>query len=197
MIRGWIIRYFALFCAFVLLIMAVPASAGVDIKVNLNAQTLTAITPDGAVRHWKISSGRQGYRTIRGTYRPYMLKTHHVSRKYGGAMPHAIFFKGGYAIHGTSAVGRLGAPASHGCIRLAPGNARELFALVRKHGQRSTRIAINGSMPDQGRTMIAAKKKDSAPQVAHIRTKVQPYMVVPAYAPIDISPHYQPFWRLR
>lgn len=197
MIRGWIIRYATLCSAFMLLIMAVPASAGVDIKVNLNAQTLTAITPDGAVRHWKISSGRQGYRTIRGTYRPYMLKTHHVSRKYGGAMPHAIFFKGGYAIHGTSAIGRLGAPASHGCIRLAPGNARELFALVKKHGQRSTRIAINGSMPDQGKTMIAGKKKNTATQIARASIKVQPQMIIPAYAPIDVSPYARPFLRLR
>ncbi|MGL4635110.1 MAG: L,D-transpeptidase [Beijerinckiaceae bacterium] len=198
MIRNWLAKTAALCSALMLMLIAAPASAGVDIKVNLNAQTMTATTPDGAVRHWKISSGREGYRTIRGTYRPYMLKTHHVSRKYGGAMPHAIFFKGGYAIHGTSAVGRLGAPASHGCIRLAPGNARELFALVKKHGQRSTRIAINGNVPDQGKTLYAAKKKkNTATQVARARTKVQPQMVVPAYAPIDVSPHYQPFWRLR
>jgi lipoprotein-anchoring transpeptidase ErfK/SrfK len=130
MIRQWLARSLALCSALFMLLLAAPASAGVDIKVNLNAQTLTATTPDGAVRHWKISSGRQGYRTIRGTYRPYMLKTHHVSRKYGGAMPHAIFFKGGYAIHGTSAVGRLGAPASHGCIRLPDAMARKFFDII-------------------------------------------------------------------
>ena len=32
----------------------------------------------------------------------------------------AIFFRGGYAIHGTNMVGRLGRVDSHGCIRLAP-----------------------------------------------------------------------------
>ncbi len=113
-----------------------------QIKVNLNAQTMQVTTPDGEVRNWAISSGRSGYKTIRGNYRPYALKTYHWSRKYGGAMPHAIFFKGGFAIHGTSAVKALGRPASHGCIRLHPANAKELFQMVKKHGQGSTQIAI-------------------------------------------------------
>jgi L,D-transpeptidase catalytic domain len=174
---------------------ATPASAGVDIRVNLASQTLTATTPDGVQRKWAISSGRKGYPTIRGTYRPYVLKTYHWSRKYQGAMPHAIFFKGGFAIHGTSAVSRLGAPASHGCIRLAPGNARELFSLVKQHGQGSTRIAINGIAPDSGRTMVAGKKQNRAVAVA--RAKVQPQMVVPAFAPMELVPNSRPFQRLR
>ena len=58
-------------------------------------------------------------------------------------MPHSIFFKGGYAIHGTGYVRYLGRPASHGCIRLAPGNAARLFSLVRQHGFRDVRIVIN------------------------------------------------------
>ena len=38
------------------------------------------------------------------------------SYKYDNApMPHSIFFYGQFAIHGTSAVGALGRPASHGC----------------------------------------------------------------------------------
>lgn len=39
------------------------------------------------------------------------------------AMPHSIFFHGGYAIHGSYEINRLGGPASHGCIRLHPANA--------------------------------------------------------------------------
>jgi lipoprotein-anchoring transpeptidase ErfK/SrfK len=57
------------------------------------------------------------------------------SRKYEWSpMPHALFFRGGYAIHGTYAVRQLGRPASHGCVRLAPGNARTLFEMVRARG---------------------------------------------------------------
>lgn len=59
-------------------------------------------------------------------------------------MPHSIFFRGGYAIHGTNAVGALGRPASHGCVRLAPGAAARLFSMVRRDG---ARIRIVGSPP--------------------------------------------------
>jgi lipoprotein-anchoring transpeptidase ErfK/SrfK len=57
-------------------------------------------------------------------------------------MPHSVFFHGGYAIHGTNYLKSLGRPASHGCIRLAPGNARTFFSLVKTYGSRATRIII-------------------------------------------------------
>ena len=57
-------------------------------------------------------------------------------------MPHSVFFRGGYAIHGTNHVKSLGRPASHGCIRLAPGNARAFYNLVKAYGPRNTRIIV-------------------------------------------------------
>jgi hypothetical protein len=198
MLRRCLSALMAVF-ALSLVALASPAQAGVQIRVNLASQSMTVTTPDGDVRKWAISSGRTGYRTIRGQYRPYMLKTYHWSRKYGGAMPHAIFFKGGFAIHGTSAVGRLGSPASHGCIRLAPGNARELFAMVKKYGADTTQIAINGVAPDSGRTMFAsARKKQAAGNaVARARVKALPELTIPAYAPQPFVPYSTPFQRLR
>jgi hypothetical protein len=181
------------------LLIAQPAAAGVDVRVNLASQTMTVTTPDGEVRRWAISSGRKGYPTIRGSFRPYMLKTYHWSRKYHGAMPHAIFFRGGFAIHGTSDVRRLGSPASHGCVRLAPGNARELFQLVKRYGQGSTRIAINGVAPDTGRTMVARAKIKQPPQMARTRTQ-PPAAVAPAFAPMPSPfdvPASRAFQRLR
>ena len=197
------VRKFGSFIATIMLALtalaitaAAPATAGVQIKVNLNAQTMQVTTPDGEVRNWNISSGRKGFNTIRGNYRPYALKTYHWSRKYGGAMPHAIFFKGGFAIHGTSAVKALGRPASHGCIRLHPANARELFQMVKTHGQGSTQIAINGIAPDTGKTMVASAKK-RAPVMARAKAK-QPELVVPAYAPQQLVPsNFFPFQQLR
>ena len=58
-------------------------------------------------------------------------------------MPHSIFFKGGYAIHGTNYIKRLGTPASHGCVRLHPDNAAQLFALVRENGMTNTQIVVS------------------------------------------------------
>jgi lipoprotein-anchoring transpeptidase ErfK/SrfK len=66
------------------------------------------------------------------------------SRKYyNSPMPHAIFFYGGFAIHGTYELSRLGGPASHGCVRLHPSHAAELFALVERNGPGHTRIEIS------------------------------------------------------
>jgi hypothetical protein len=198
MFRRFLALLPALALAVFALVTATPATAGVSIRVNLSNQTLTATTPDGEVRNWAISSGRTGYRTIRGTYRPTQLKTYHWSRKYGGHMPHAIFFKGGFAIHGTTAVSRLGAPASHGCIRLHPAAARELFHLVKRHGQGSTRIAINGVAPDTGRTMVARAKAKQPQQVARVRTQPAAGFIAPAYAPSPFEvPANRVFQRLR
>lgn len=124
------------------------AHAGVDVRVDIVAQRMSVTTTDGEVYDWKISSGRKGFRSPNGVYRPTRLEKNWYSRKYGGAMPHAVFFRGGYAIHGTGAVGALGRPASHGCIRLHPANAAKLFALVKKYGSSQTRIALHGAAPD-------------------------------------------------
>jgi L,D-transpeptidase catalytic domain len=192
MVRRFMQSVLALFALISISLVATSAQAGVNVSVNLATQRMTVTAPDGTVKNWAVSSGRAGYKTIRGTYRPYMLKTYHWSRKYGGHMPNAIFFKGGFAIHGTTAVNRLGAPASHGCVRLHPAAARELFAMVKKHGQSSTRIAIYGDAP-VGKTMYAKKKGNS--QIA--RAKSNQRLVIPAYAPNQIVPGNSPFQRLR
>ncbi len=152
----------AVLVALAMLGLASRAEARLDIRVDLGAQRMTVSTSDGETHSWAISSGREGYRTIRGNFRPTRLEKRWVSRKYGGAMPNAIFFSGGFAIHGTGEVGKLGRPASHGCVRLAPGNAARLFALVQKHGKGNTRIAIHGVAPDSGSQFAKARRADKA-----------------------------------
>ena len=67
------------------------------------------------------------------------------SRKYHMApMPYSVFFSGGIATHGTTAVSRLRQPASHGYIRLPTANARTLYNLVRRHGMKRTGIVVTG-----------------------------------------------------
>jgi lipoprotein-anchoring transpeptidase ErfK/SrfK len=57
------------------------------------------------------------------------------SRKYHGSpIPHPMFFRGGAAIHGTSAAGSLGRWAGHGCFRLPLGHAAALFGLASRRG---------------------------------------------------------------
>jgi lipoprotein-anchoring transpeptidase ErfK/SrfK len=117
--------------------------SGVNIRIDISSQSMVVDVDGRSYGRWKVSTARQGYYTPRGAWRPYLLKKMHYSRKYDNSpMPHAIFFLGGYAIHGTGYVKNLGRPASHGCIRLHPQNAAKLYALVRKHGMKSTRVII-------------------------------------------------------
>ena len=65
------------------------------------------------------------------------------SRKYDmSPMPHSVFFYGGFAIHGTGYIKRLGTPASHGCVRLHPANATLFYDLVRSYGMANTQIVV-------------------------------------------------------
>jgi hypothetical protein len=138
-------RRVAVVCAcLALLSVAVPAQATVAVAIDLTHQTMHVTGANGSY-DWPISSARSGFSTPGGSYAPTRLEVMHYSHKYHmSPMPHAIFFRGGYAIHGTYATGSLGRPASHGCVRLAPGNAARLYAMVQAEG---ARISISGAPP--------------------------------------------------
>jgi lipoprotein-anchoring transpeptidase ErfK/SrfK len=119
-------------------------AARIVAKIDISSQTMT-VTQNGVVKYrWKVSTGRKGYYTPTGSYSPKWLSKHHRSRKYNNApMPYAVFFRGGYAVHGTNDVGRLGRPASHGCVRLHTANAATFFSMVERNGRSNIRIVIN------------------------------------------------------
>jgi lipoprotein-anchoring transpeptidase ErfK/SrfK len=123
------------------LALVVPASAGIVAQIDQSRQRMRVYV-DGALSHdWPVSTARNGYVTPNGNFRVGLMAPMWRSHKYHGSpMPHAMFFRGGYAIHGTYAVGHLGRRASHGCIRLAPGHASRLFGLARSHGGASVII---------------------------------------------------------
>jgi lipoprotein-anchoring transpeptidase ErfK/SrfK len=131
--------------AFVMLVLALgPARADVAVHIDKSSQRMV-VSVDGATRYnWPVSSGRSGYGTPSGVFHPQSMHRRYFSRKYyNSPMPNAIFFYFGFAIHGTTDIGRLGGPASHGCVRLHPSHAAALFALVQRNGPRNTRIEIN------------------------------------------------------
>jgi lipoprotein-anchoring transpeptidase ErfK/SrfK len=118
-----------------LLVFAIPVSsawaAKIEAKIDLSAQRMYVYVNGKRTYTWKVSTGKSGYRTPTGTFRPKRMKRVHYSNRYNNAyMPNSIFFLGGYAIHGTTATGRLGRPVSHGCVRLSQGNAKRLYGLV-------------------------------------------------------------------
>jgi len=120
-----------------------PASADVRVRIDKSSQVMTVWVDGYAQYQWPVSTAKRGYYTPTGSWRPFRLEPTWYSRKYDNApMPSSIFFTGGYAIHGTTYVSQLGRPASRGCVRLHPANARLLFSLVRSHGMRNTRVTI-------------------------------------------------------
>jgi hypothetical protein len=125
-----------------------PPAVTLTAVIDLSSQRMSVAINGKAAHSWAISSGRAGYATPTGTFRPQWKARMWHSRKYDMApMPHSVFFKDGVAVHATSAIGMLGRPASHGCIRLAPGNAATFYNLVARHGMASTRITVRGVAP--------------------------------------------------
>ena len=135
----------ALLAAGVLSLSAGAARASVLVSIDKSTQRMS-VSVDGVPRyHWAVSTGRAGYGTPSGTYRPQRMERTWFSKEYyNSPTPHSIFFHGGYAIHGSYEIHRLGGPASHGCIRLHPANAATLFAVVKQRGMSDTTIVVSG-----------------------------------------------------
>ena len=114
-----------------------------EARVSLSMQTMTVRIHGRVLYRWKVSTARKGYVTPRGSWRPKRMHRMWYSRKYDmSPMPYSVFYHGGYAIHGTGAVKKLGRPASHGCVRLQTGNAATFYTLVREIGMDNTRIVV-------------------------------------------------------
>jgi hypothetical protein len=147
------------------------------------------VSVGGSTRHvFAVSTGRAGFGTPNGHFRPQRLARTWFSKKYyNSPMPHSIFFNGGYAIHGSYEIRRLGGPASHGCVRLHPANAAALFALVQSEGADNTRIVVTGANPAPARQpLLARSARERGPDWA------EPSYGRPAYrAPAPAVPTYR------
>lgn len=171
------------FLAVVLTLAALaPARADVRIDVDKSHQRMSVLV-DGALRYrWVVSTGRANFGTPNGTYHPVRMERQWFSKEYyDSPMPYSIFFHNGYAIHGSNEISRLGGPASHGCVRLHPANAKTLFALVKQEGMANTVIRVSGQNP-----------------VSHLQAPGSPRMTAPdededgVAAPSESAPRYAP-----
>jgi hypothetical protein len=140
-------RTFLATIASLMLFAGSPASANVAITVNKDTQTMT-VAVDGVTKYrWPVSTGIPSRETPNGSFKAFRMEADHYSKEFDDApMPHSIFFtKIGHAIHGTMSEGRLGTPASHGCVRLSRANATTLYALVQEQGVLNTSVTLTGS----------------------------------------------------
>jgi lipoprotein-anchoring transpeptidase ErfK/SrfK len=140
--KNWVLVAAAL-CGFLFAGISQGFAASLVAQVDVASQTMT-VSKHGRVIHvWKVSTARKGYVTPRGSWRPTRLHKMWYSRKYDNSpMPYSVFYYGGYAVHGTGSVKQLGRPASHGCVRLATGNAATFYSLVKEIGPGNTRIVV-------------------------------------------------------
>ncbi len=142
-----------------------PPAPTLLVAIDLTNQRMSVSENGKAKYTWSISSGREGYRTPTGTFRPSWMAKMWYSKQYDDApMPHSVFFNRGIAVHATQSTGMLGRPASHGCIRLAPANAATFYKLVSTHGKGMTRIKVHGVAKDS--TPVASRRKRPADEVA-------------------------------
>ena len=173
-----------------LLVMAStqPSQASVTAKISL-AQQRMEVHIDGKLTHtWAVSTGAEGFETPAGTFTPYWLDKNHRSQKYDDApMPHAVFFRGGYAVHGTTSIGRLGRPASHGCVRLSPSNARHFFELVQQHGMSASKIIIDDARAQRAERLHVAELGGSRArgETSGKPTRTQPVRAARLVTPSD------------
>ena len=138
-------RYLALtlVALFALFVNAHRADAAVEARVSIASQRMVVMVDGVKAGEYAVSTGRKGYRTPVGDFKPQRMHKKYYSKKYHNSpMPNSIFFTGGYAVHGTTEVARLGKPASHGCVRMHPQAAAALFDLVRQHGMDQARIVV-------------------------------------------------------
>lgn len=142
-------RLFAAMAGFGALLIAVPAQAELLVNISKSQQRLSVSVNGEEAYRWPVSTGRKGYTTPAGTYRPTRLERHWYSRKYEMApMPWSVFFHRGYAVHGTTEAQNLGRPASHGCVRLRPDNASVLYSMIRRYGAKQTKVVVlDGPLP--------------------------------------------------
>jgi len=86
------------------------------LELDLKRQVLLVVDSGRTVRAVHISSAAPGYVTPRGRFQVYRREQMSWSVPYRVWMPYALYFTGGYAIHGFGVV--PSGPASHGCVRV-------------------------------------------------------------------------------
>jgi L,D-transpeptidase catalytic domain len=156
--RAWLAL--SIVAAALTLPLTTPANANILITIDKSAQQMS-VAVDGAQRYvWPVSTGKAGYDTPSGNYKPNRMDADHYSQEWDNApMPHAIFFDlDGHAIHGFYDVKHLGRAVSHGCVRLSPDHATTLFNLVKAQGMSETKVVVAGHAPGGDNGPIARSR---------------------------------------
>jgi lipoprotein-anchoring transpeptidase ErfK/SrfK len=139
------------------------------IDVNLHRQTLVAFEGTAPVFATIFSSGRNEHETSPGSFR---IKAKHISATMDGDpdadlssdgpysiedVPYIQYFNAGYALHGAFWHASFGSVKSHGCVNLAPWDARALFSWTEP------------SLPDGWHAVFSTKDAPGTRVIVHER----------------------------
>ncbi len=137
------------------------------IDVNLRRQTLVAFEGTTPVFVTIVSSGRNEHETPPGSFR---IREKHIAATMDGDadtatdgpysiedVPYIEYFNGGYALHGAFWHAEFGHVKSHGCVNLAPWDAKAIFGWT------------DPQLPDGWHAVFATKEKPGTRVVVHER----------------------------
>lgn len=127
----------------------------VKISVDITTQKMWINTFDAVTGKYTeqpvfsatVSTGDSdsGYTTQQGCHTVKWTSKMHYSRKYNNSpMPFSVFYYDGFALHGTGDLGNLGWEASHGCVRLHPNHAKEVYNYVLMAGKENSQVCVFG-----------------------------------------------------
>ena len=133
-------------------LMTWPAAASVSVHVDLSQRELRVIDGEDVIRQFDVAVGKADKPTPTGDFEIKKIvwnpSWHPPDEKWArGKEPKGpgdpdnpmkrvkIFFsEPDYYIHGTGDVDSLGDAASHGCLRMSPGDATELAKVLMENG---------------------------------------------------------------
>ena len=178
--------------ALAVVLFAAPANAAVLVTVDKSTQQMTVAIDGRPLYQWPVSTGRAGYDTPAGKFRAFRMERDHFSKEFDDApMPFSIFFtEKGHAIHGSYDK-RIGAPASHGCVRLSPENAKTLFTLVEQEGVLNTTVVLTGTIPTSAPPVVRRAVPRANEYTQQYRQSPQYYQAPPpGYAYVQPNGYY-------
>jgi lipoprotein-anchoring transpeptidase ErfK/SrfK len=100
------------------------------IEIDLSDQRLSAWNGRTRVRAFMVSTGKRRTPTPVGTYavQSKIRRSRMRGEDYNVPnVPYAMYFSGGYAIHGAYWHNRFGTPVSHGCVNMRVSSAGWLY----------------------------------------------------------------------
>ena len=113
------------------------------IRIHIYKQIMKVYKDGRLLYKWAVSTGRKGYETPLGTYRPIFIRESYNSRVCNRLfLKNVIFLKNDLAIFGAGTDRPLKRGDAYRCIKLGNRNSKKLYNLVQQYGKRRVKVRI-------------------------------------------------------